>query len=59
MFCALLGQISGDCLQDHWSSGFHLVLVECLEFGICILLIFVLCSELFLLEVKVKPVLLL
>ena len=24
MFCALLGQISGEHLQDHWSSGlFH------------------------------------
>ena len=24
MFCALLGQISGECLQGHWSSGFIL-----------------------------------
>ena len=23
MFCALLGQISGERLQDHWSSGFR------------------------------------
>ena len=22
MFCGLLGQISGERLQDHWSSGF-------------------------------------
>ena len=23
MFCALLGQISGERLQDHWSSGYE------------------------------------
>ena len=23
MFCALLGQLSGERLQDHWSSGFY------------------------------------
>ena len=23
MFCALLGQIAGEGLQDHWSSGLN------------------------------------
>ena len=31
MFCALLAKISGERLQDHWSSGFHCGRCELLE----------------------------
>ena len=30
MFCALLAKISGERLQDHWSSGSSFILVKLL-----------------------------
>ena len=33
MFCALLGQISGERLQDHWSSGSETIAASDLKVG--------------------------
>ena len=32
MFCALLAKVSGERLQDHWSSGFHSLLSLSMNF---------------------------